>query len=296
MGRIKIMGQLTNQFLVNFIVVACSLLLPVTVKAETVLEEIERTGVFRVGIRSDAVPFGYRKPNGQLTGYCVDFIASLKEKISDTIERDELLVRIFESTASNRWRLVSERTVHIECGPNTIREEMPEESISFSQPFFVTGTQFLVLNSERDAPFGSRRSHRVALNSTLEGVRIAVLRGTTTESLVEDRYPQATVVKLQGSTGRLRGVQGVLQGRFDTFVSDGILLLGEAEALRARDYQLIPDQPLSCDQYGMILPEEDMQWETLVNSILVSQQGRQIWQNWFEVVLPQIEKTRQACD
>lgn len=279
------MLKISNQFIVILILVTFSSLTTVEAKAETVLEEIERTGILKVGIRSDAIPFGYRKPNGQLTGYCLDFIAALKQRISEVTNREGLLVRISQSTASSRFSLVQDRTIHIECGPNTIRKEISEEGISFSQPFFVTGTQFLI-----------RDSHGVDLDSSLQGIRIAVLRGTTTATFVQDRYPQANIIRLDGSTGRLRGVQGVLQGRFDTFISDGILLLGQAELLdfRTINYRLIPEVPLSCDRYGMILPD-DSQWQTLVNSTIYSKQGRKIWQYWFEVIRSKIEKTTETC-
>lgn len=281
------MLKLTNQFILNLILIAFSGLTIVEVKAETVLEEIQRTSILKVGIRDDAIPFGYRKPNGQLTGYCVDFIAALKQRISEVTNQEGLLVRIFQSTASDRFRLVEDETIHIECGPNTIREDLANSNVSFSQPFFITGTQFLILESNRD---------RVDIDSSLQGIKIAVLRGTTTEKLVQDNYPQASIIKLQGSTGRLRGVQGVLQGRFDTFISDGILLLGEAELsnVRTTNYTLIPEVPLSCDRYGMLLPE-DAQWKSIVNSTIRSEQGHQIWNNWFEIIRPKINKTIKKC-
>lgn len=281
------MLKLTNPFILSLILIAFSGLKTVEVKAETVLEEIQRTGILKVGIRNDAIPFGYRKPNGQLTGYCVDFIAALKQRVSEVTNQEGLLVRLFQSTASDRFRLVEDETIHIECGPNTIRENIGNSAVRFSKPFFVTGTQFLILESNRN---------RVDLDSSLKGIRIAVLRGTTTEKLVQNRYPQASIIKLQGSTGRLRGAQGVLQGRFDTFISDGILLLGEAELsdVRTTNYALIPEVPLSCDRYGMILPD-DSQWKSIVNSTIYSEQGREIWKSWFEVIQSKLEKTMETC-
>lgn len=281
------MLKLTNPFILSLILIAFSGLKTVEVKAETVLEEIQRTGILKVGIRNDAIPFGYRKPDGQLTGYCVEFIAALKQRVSEVTNQEGLLVRLFQSTASDRFRLVEDETIHIECGPNTIREDIGNSAVRFSEPFFVTGTQFLILESNRN---------RVDLDSSLQGIRIAVLRGTTTEKLVQNRYPQASIIKLQGSTGRLRGVQGVLQGRFNTFISDGILLLGQAELLDVRNtnYALIPEVPLSCDRYGMILPD-DSQWKSIVNSTIYSEQGRKIWKSWFEVILSKVEKTMETC-
>ncbi|MDR9405481.1 MAG: amino acid ABC transporter substrate-binding protein [Halothece sp. Uz-M2-17] len=270
---------------------AGSLLIAADGKAETIFEEIERTGTIKVGIRNDAIPFGYRKPNGELTGYCVHFVAAVKERLREKMNRGELLVRVFQSTASNRSRLVADRTVHIECGPNTIRNQISEEDVIYSRPFFITGTQFLILESQRD---------QIDLNRSLAGLRIGVLRGTTTEMFLQKQYPEATLIPLQGSTGRRRGVQGVLQGRFDSFVSDGILLLGEVEGLQAlgfapSNYAIIPKVPLSCDLYGMLLPE-DPEWENFINAMIDSEEGREVWQDWFNVVLPQIKTTLQTCD
>lgn len=276
------------KFLIGLFLIAFSPLITAQAKAETVLEEIERTGVLRVGIRNDAIPFGYRKPNGALTGYCVDFIAALKQRVTERVDREGLLVRLFQSTASNRFALVRERTVHIECGPNTISSARQDTGVEFSESFFVTGTQFLILASERD---------RVNLDGTLEGLRIAVLKGTTTEALLQERYPEATLIKLQGSTARRRGAQGVLQGRLDSFVSDGILLIGEVEGLQAAgtptgNYAIVPESPLSCDEYGMLLPD-DSEWESLVNSLIGSEEENEIWRDWFEVALAQIKG--QSC-
>ncbi len=285
------MVKIRHSLLLTLFLMATSFLTPATAKAETILEEIERTGVLRVGIRNDAIPFGYRKPNGQLTGYCVDFMAALKDQITERIDREWLLIRLFQSTASNRFGLVGDRTLHLECGPNTIPDELRETGVRFSKSFFVTGTQLLVLQSQRD---------RLNLESPLEGVRIAVIGGTTTEILLRERYPDAELVELQGSTARLRGAQGVLQGRFDGFVSDGILLVGQVEALQAigiqtSNYAIVPNQPLSCDEYGMLIPD-DPEWETLVNSFIDSEAEREIWRDWFEVALPKIETTQRVCN
>jgi len=127
-----------------------------------------------------------------------------------------------------------------------------------------------------------------------------VLGETSTERLLQEHYPLATLVQLQGSTARLRGVQGVLQGRFDSFVSDGILLLGQVEALQTLglqtgNYAIVPDVPLSCDHYGLLLPN-DSQWESFVNSLIGSDKEREIWRDWFEPVLPRIEKAQQNCN
>ena len=85
-------------------------------KAETVLEQIEKTGVLKVGVRSDAVPFGYRDNNNELRGICLDFIALVREQLKQTINRNIITVKLFISTLYNRFDMVEDNIVYFECG------------------------------------------------------------------------------------------------------------------------------------------------------------------------------------
>ncbi|MGK7872708.1 MAG: amino acid ABC transporter substrate-binding protein [Xenococcaceae cyanobacterium] len=252
------------------------------------MEEIERTGVIKVAIRSDAVPFGYINLDNNLTGLCLDFIALLRKEIKRQFNRDILTVRLFKSTLFNRFEIVEQKIVHIECGPNTIRSDIKYD-VDFSEPFFITGTQLLIKKEDET---------RVNPNGTLENITIGLLRETSTEEFIESQYPLASIKKFRGVTGRLRGIQAVGQGKIDVFASDGILLVGEATILGfslEEDYQLIPELPLTCDYYGMIIPKNDNQWRTFVNSVIESPQSEQILKEWFTVVFPYIRITKDFC-
>ncbi|TVQ47335.1 MAG: amino acid ABC transporter substrate-binding protein [Gloeocapsa sp. DLM2.Bin57] len=230
-------------------------------QGNSTLDYLRENRVLKVGIRDDAIPFGYRSNQGNLTGMCIDFIAILRQQILAEIGQDTLTIRLIESSLSNRFRLVEENIVHLECGPNTIRENTGFK-ITFSEAFFVSGTQFLLKTSQRT---------NINLNSDLANVSLGVLRGSTTEKYLRETYPEANLVLFQGNTGRTRGVQAVAQGNIDAMVSDGILLLGEGIVLGFdfnQTYTLLPSNPLTCDYYGMILPEDDLEWRELVNEAI----------------------------
>ena len=57
----------------------------------------------------------------------------------------------------------------------------------------------------------------------------------------------------------MQGVSAVVNGNIDAFASDGVLLSGELarQSLAPENYQLIPEEPLTCDFYGLILPVGD---------------------------------------
>lgn len=265
-----------------------SVSVPVSARAETILQEINRTGLIKVAVRADAIPFGYRATDGSLQGYCLDFFALLQQKINKTLERDAFLVRLYQSTLFNRFNLIENRTTYLECGPNTIRDISGYPEVAFSAPFFTTGIQLLIKSKDED---------RLQLDGSLSEVTVGLLRETTAARLIEDQYPQAEVREYVGTTGLLRGVQAVEQGQIDAFADDGILLLGGAVAqlLPPEGYELIPEQPLTCDSYGMLIPQGDPQWQQFVNSVIQSPEEAEIRRSWFRVVSPYLAETRDSC-
>ncbi|NEO67404.1 MAG: amino acid ABC transporter substrate-binding protein, partial [Moorea sp. SIO4G2] len=58
----------------------------------------------------------------------------------------------------------------------------------------------------------------------------------------------------------------------DAFASDGMLLMAEAlrQGLTFQDFTLIPDRPLSCDFYGIILPDQDIEWKTIIDKFITN--------------------------
>ncbi|WP_019505310.1 amino acid ABC transporter substrate-binding protein [Pleurocapsa sp. PCC 7319] len=265
------------------------------VNAETVLEQIQRTGILRIAIREDAAPFGYLDDNGKLQGYCLDFFALLRQRLISNLERNTLSIKLLKSNSRNRFTLVRNNIVDLECGPNTIRSDIPEQT-SFSDVFFVTGTQFLIKKNNR---VNLKIQQNLAkIQPDLADLRIGVIGNTTTEEFIKDRYPSATLLKLSGVTGRVRGIQAVRQGRIDAMVSDGILLRAEAQqlGLSATEYPLIPETPLTCDRYGMIIKGQDSQWQDFINSVINSSAATELYNSWFGRLFSYTQAAEDFCD
>lgn len=257
--------------------------LQVPVRSQTVVETIKETGVLKVAIREDAAPFGYINSANNLQGFCLDFFALLEETLKEQLPRNSLAIRLLKSTINNRFNLVEEGLIDIECGPNTIRE-LASSKVTFSRPFFESKTQFLIATEQVDA---------TDLNGDLTGLKIGVIRNTTTEELIRERYPNASIVLFSGITARNRGVEAVAQGTIAAMASDGILLQAEAarQDLPVDDFTLIPTVAIDCenrvfassDLYGMIIARDE-QWQDFVNSIIVSPEFRRLFVQWFREI------------
>ncbi|MBD1912972.1 MULTISPECIES: alpha/beta fold hydrolase [unclassified Leptolyngbya] len=245
---------------------------PLAANASSVLDVIAAEGVLRVAIRTNALPFGFTDDQGQLQGYCVDLMEGLAAHLTQQLEVPIRMEVVAQPTVSDGFQAVLNGAAMVECGPNSIR--LASEGVTFSSPFFITGTHFLVRESDQTPinPYGA-----------LEGTRLGVKDETATERFLEQRYPAASAVDFQGPLAQEQGVRAMLQGQVDAFAGDGILLLGEAIAqdLPPNSYRLIPDAPLSCEPYGLVLPEGDRRWETTVNNFIASSDFRRRTERLF---------------
>ena len=257
-------------------------------KQKDIIAEIKDTKTLKIAMRSDAAPFGYIEPQNSLwTGYCEDLTDSLGEYLAQQLNiTSGLKVIKIPSTLENRFQLVQQGTVHLECGPNTIGKN--PEGFNFSDVFFVSGTRFLVSNGN---------ATKVDPQQNLEGIPTGVIEDSTTAEFVQETYPQAELVFFQGEKGRMQGVTAVSNGRLDAFVSDTVLLSGEInrQQLAPENYQLIPEKPLTCDFYGLILPEGDREWQDLVNSFVISKRETDLRNKWLGDYLPQALSDADYC-
>ncbi|MEM1311551.1 MAG: transporter substrate-binding domain-containing protein, partial [Cyanobacteria bacterium P01_H01_bin.153] len=154
--------------------------------------------------------------------------------------------------------------------------------------FFITSAQFLL-------PAG--QAEGINPSTPLVGTRLGVLENTTTQIFVEETYPDATIVTFSGVEGRQEAIAAAANGDIDAFVGDGIL--SYAELLLAGQspdrFALIPEIPLTCEYYGLALPENDPEWGTLVNRFLASDRENAVATNWFAAVYPEILNKAEFC-
>jgi polar amino acid transport system substrate-binding protein len=254
--------------------------------ATPVLDEIRTTGILNVAITSRAIPLSFRYPDGRLDGYCLDLINEITTALAVELDLNRRpLVNIIESQLDTRFDLIRTHTVQLECGPNTIQAI---DGVTFSEPFLVTGIQFL-----------SQRGSELPLlpNPTQPAIVLGALQNSTTASIIADRYPDATIETFAGIVGLQRGIEA-LQGRLAAFASDSLLLIGELAVAGQSldDYRLSPEIPLACSPYGLLLPTDDPAWTDLVNRVIVGDRGADLWGDWFSNVDRYLQAAEEFCE
>ena len=260
---------------------------PVTPRPQSILAEIEDTGILRVGLRKDAAPFGFINREQAWDGYCGSLALAMADYLTEELDlATPIEVVELTSTLSDRYDLVRDGSVHLECGPNTIRQDVAD--ITFSNPFFVSSAQFLM-------PAGQEA--QVNPNLPLAGLRLGVLSDTTTEQFVQTTYPDAERILFSGPEGRENGIEAVAQGDIDAFVGDGILSYAAVllEGKPVDEFALLPELPLTCEFYGLALPNNDPEWRTTVNQFLVSDKENAVAADWFQDLYPATLNQAEFC-
>jgi ABC-type amino acid transport substrate-binding protein len=196
--------------------------------------------------------------------------------------------------------LVEQEQAHLECGPNSISDDKVLKDLSsngntathkgtiFSDPFFSSGTRFLVTQNN---------SNHLDLENQLKGIKLGVWSQTTTQEFLQQNYPDAEIVTFDSKQGKAKGIQAVTDGDVDALVSDRVLLTGEIDrqGLNPEDYQTIPDHPLTCDYYGLILPSGDPQWRNTVNTFIRDRTSKQVFDKWLSDYYPQAVSDLDYC-
>lgn len=253
-------------------------------RSESVLAEVRRTGVLRAAVRQEAFPFSSSR-SGQPIGFCVDLLNGLAAQLQQQLNRPVQLDLTSLTSLDTRFQDVQRGRVQIECGPNTIQPNL--SGVTFSAPFLISGTQLLVRRGQA-AP-------DQLLN--LSGRRVGVLRNALTEQVVIRQFPAANLVRLPNQAGVGLGVRSLVGGQIDAFASDGVLLLAEVirQNLPLQNYSLVPETPLSCEVYGMALPNNDPAWQRYVDDFLATPQTQQTTARWFTDLLPYVLLSVDYC-
>ena len=248
--RYKAMSMLVGVTLATLVPLA----LPVgPAAAEPVLQRINRTGKLTAGTRTESIPFAYLNDKKEWVGFSVDLIKEIQGRLERNLAK-KIKLELKAVTPENRFQMVADGTVDLECGSTTYTRSR-DETVDFSINFFYSSGQLLI---KADGPIKAPKD--------IPGKRIGVARGTTTEKIIRTKLPQVNVVLVQDHG---EGFQALQQGKIDAYASDGILLAGLAlNAPNAKDFGIVGG--FSFEPYSCIVPENDSKWRDFVNHTFMS--------------------------
>lgn len=221
--------------------------------AEPVLERIARTGVLSAGTREDAAPFAFRDLQGRLVGLSVDLIEEVRKALSAKLGR-EIRTEHMVVTPSTRLEVVEAGRADLVCEIATATWAR-EQRIDFTLPIFRDGTRVLAY---RDT---------VADAASLSELRIGMVAGSTTETILRQKLPGAELSPYPSMLAALRALES---GEVDGIANVGIVLRGLlSNATKPQGLMIVPrGEALGYEALACIVPANDSAWRDFVNGVL----------------------------
>ena len=166
------------------------------------LGKIKAAKAINVAYSADSLPFSFAGPNSEPAGYSIDLCKRVIAQIGRAVGEPNLKVNWLAGSVTERLQMVASGRADLECA-NTTQTQSRLANVDFSNLIFIDASGFLV---KAGAPINQL--------ADLGGKRVAVLKGTTTETRLNDalsrRLVNATVVAI---TDASEGVAMVESGR-----------------------------------------------------------------------------------
>jgi ABC-type amino acid transport substrate-binding protein len=224
--------------------------------AAQTLDRIRASSAITLGYIENAAPFSFVE-KGEPQGYSVDLCREIARGIGAQLGLPKLETRWVALTIQNRLQAVAERRVDLECSTTTWTLAR-QRNVDFSLITFVDGGSVL-----------TRAGAGLGRLADLDGKRIAVIKGTTTEQALRAslaRYaPKAEVLTV---STRPEGVKLVEDAKVDGFAADRTTLVGAVLGKSGAGAYRLLDEDFSIEPYAFALPAGEHDYRLAVNRVL----------------------------
>ena len=218
------------------------------------LDRIKATKTINLGYRDSSVPFSFVGRNQVPSGYSVDLCARVADDLKRELGLPDLAIKWTLVTVESRIPAVQNGTIDLECG-STTNTLSRQAQVDFSLTTFVTGASLLTLKE--------------AIPTTLNGLRIAVIPGTTTERALKEAMEKAsTPVQLVSVKDHADGRAALEKKTADTYASDREILIGLALTAQNPARFMLVDRYFSYEPYALMLRRADPDFRIAVNRSL----------------------------
>lgn len=254
--------------------------------AQATFEKIKARGQISIGYRDDAAPFSYLDDQKKVIGYSIDVCAAVVAQLADRLELKTLRVNLVSIPIDQVMAVVREGSVDLLC---TGTSDTPERraQVAFSKPIYLDGVGVMVRNKD-----GIRTVNQ------LNGKQVAVIKTSTASSALEAyRARESLTWKTEAALNSDAALSQLQLGWVQGYARDKVLLAMQLASLSNADqYALLPER-LSTEAIAIAFRKDDLQLQTLVNSVITeaAASGKaQAWHDkWFVNPIP-LYKQRKA--
>jgi ABC-type amino acid transport substrate-binding protein len=219
--------------------------------AQKNLAKISESGELRVGMTASQPPFSMKALDGSIIGYDADLAMVLAESMG-------VELKIVETPFSELINALERGDIDIIMSGMTITMER-NMKVAFVGPYILSGNSILTRSPEFSK---AEESEQLNANS----VRLAVLKGSTSETYVKNEMPDAEITLVENYDD---AVNMLVEGKTDIMVADFPICAYEALVHPEKGLITIA-QPLTIEPIGVAISPNDPLLLNLVENYMSS--------------------------
>ncbi len=230
------------------------------------LEIIKERGYFIAGVRPNVRPFGFKKDDGTRSGFEVEMVENIAKRIGVEVRFvDVEFKETIPFTKQGKVDLVAAIITH---------KQQRDEDVDFSTTYFMDAERFLV---RKDSGISSIDDLKK------EGRKVATVQGDSFSENLKKKFPDIEIYYCEQYPQHYEALQS---GLADAVGGDSTMLLSRRLSLFDNpDEYTLAGEPLSYAPFGMLLPENESDWEDAVNAAFneMCKDGdyKKLYNKWF---------------
>lgn len=218
------------------------------------LDKIRSSGEIAIGYRVDAAPFSSAEEGEEPQGYSIDLCLEAVQDLKRELALPALKVRYVTVDPSDHVDKLNAGDVDLVCGATTVTLKRRERA-SFSILTFVTGSELLVHDDS-----GIRGAY------DLEGRRVGVRRGTTTEATLSAGLARLEIdASIVPFSQHADGLEALEEGRIDAYYGNRILLIGLADQAKEPERLTLSSRFLTYEPYALMMRRDSSDFRLSVD-------------------------------
>ncbi len=222
---------------------------PLAASAQTVLERAISSGELVMVGTTDVPPLMSLDAKGQPVGYGVEVGKRIDAELQAVLGGKVRIRFVPVANTAAMIDAVANGGAGLACGvPFSWEREM---AVDFSLPIGLSGLRLLTTSAGLD---GSA--------SSLQGRRIGVVQGSLGATALPSLQPAAKAVSFNSLDAAFVALQ---RGQVDGLLGDSISLAGLSQTRQLKGARLLPSEPYSSYGVGCILPQNNSDFENIVN-------------------------------
>ena len=257
---------------------ACMLLFALNVHSADwtgTMQKVNDSKRFVIGYTPDAAPLSFLNESGDAVGYSVDLCRRIAAAVKQELGLDEMQIDYTPLISpQDRMDAVVNGDVDIECGASTVTLGR-RAKVDFTLMTLVTGASLL-----------ARTESGIGSTGDVSGKKIAVIKGTTTETVLNE-FLEFNMFDAKVITAGTHEAGMILlnDGKVDAYSSDQVMLIGQLIKAADQSAYVLARDVFSFEPYAFMVRKDDSQFRLVADSALAqlyrSAAIQRLYHTWF---------------